>query len=111
VQRRRLNSDEKKAKEARDGAAQGAIVIAPQVLRTLAVGLLSNATGRGVPQAFEAKQLDKSLGLPAENISEGWFRDLTASVKTARMVTASWLDGTELETLTLDPSTAQLPGR
>ena len=97
----------KAQKALEDARKGGGIVVAPAVLRTLAVGLLSQASGRGVPQAFEARELADGLGKNPTDVFQ-WFRDMSAQTRTSRMALNTWLNGEELRALTLDPSTAQM---
>ena len=91
-----------KSQAALDRARQsGGIVIAPGVLRSLAVGLLSQATGRGVPQAFEAKELRDNLGKSPDDVFQ-WLRHMSGQTQTSRTVLNRWLDGTELRNMTFD---------
>jgi len=91
-----------KSQAALDRARQsGGIVIAPGVLRSLAVGLLSQATGRGVPQAFEAKELRDNLGKSPDDVFQ-WLKHMSGQTQTSRVVLNRWLNGEELRNVTFD---------
>jgi len=96
------NKMKTKSQAALDRARQsGGIVIAPAVLRTLAVGLLSQATGRGVPQNFEAEKLEKSLGKNPDDVFQ-WLKHMTGQTQTSRVILNPWLNGKELRNMTFD---------
>jgi len=65
------------------------------------VGLLSQATGRGVPQAFEAKELRDNLGKSPDDVFQ-WLKHMSGQTQTSRVVLNRWLNGEELRNVTFD---------
>ena len=92
----------------RDFKERDKVSLNPALLKVLAIGYLSQATGRGVPQAFEAQELAKQLGedLP---LTEAFSR-ATGSLETAIGVIRSSINGELLENSTIDLGSMSLSG-
>jgi len=93
----------------RDFKATNQVSINPALLKVLAIGYLSQATGRGVPQAFEAQEIAKELGddLPLTEL----FSRSQGSLSTAMGAIRSSINGELLENSTIDLRSMNLSGR
>ncbi len=92
----------------RDFKATNQVSINPGLLKVLAIGYLSQATGRGVPQAFEAQEIAKKLGdeLPLTEM----FSGAQGSLSTAMGAIRSSINGELLENSTIDLGSMKLSG-
>jgi len=93
----------------RDFKATNRVSINPALLKVLAIGYLSQATGRGVPQAFEAQEIAKELGddLPLTEL----FSRSQGSLSTAMGAIRSSINGELLENSTIDLRSMNLSGK
>ncbi|MDC0231054.1 hypothetical protein OAK19_03740, partial [Aureispira] len=93
----------------RDFKATNQVSINPALLKVLAIGYLSQATGRGVPQAFEAQEIAKELGddLPLTEL----FSRSQGSLSTAMGAIRSSINGELLENSTIDLRSMNLSGK